>query len=119
MARRFSVYAPFEAALKLLIPTETKDKGVVKKTFPEPKDVENVFFGSFRTFGGTENTSNGIITVFETGEIQTWYDPAITSDCRVYLCDTGEIFEIISRPEDINMRHQYMTFRVQKVGGKP
>lgn len=119
MARRFSVYAPFEAAMKLLIPTEKKDKGVVQKTFPDPKDITDVFFGSFRTYGGSENTSNDVITVFDTGEVQTWYNPSITSDCRIYLCDTGEVFDVISRPENINMRHQYMTFKVQKVGGKP
>ena len=105
--------------MKLLTPTYSRVKGVPQKTFPDPDKVEEVFFGSFRTYGGTESISNGVYTVFDTGTIKTWYNPNIKSDCRVYMCDTGEIFEIISRPENINVRHQYMDFKVRLVGGKP
>lgn len=119
MGRKFSVQSPFEAAMKLLTPTYSRVKGVPQKTFPDPEKVEEVFFGNFRTYGGSEHMSNGVYEVFDTGTVKTWYNPAITSDCRIYFCDTGEVFEIISRPEDINMRHQYMSFKVQKIGGKP
>jgi hypothetical protein len=78
-----------------------------------------VFFGSLKTYGGTENFSNDVFTVYDTATIDTWYDPSITSDCRIYLCETGEIWDVISRPENIDMRHQYMQLKVQKVGGKP
>jgi hypothetical protein len=57
--------------------------------------------------------------VFDTATVDTWYNPEITSDCRVYICETGEIYDVISRPENIGMRHQYMQFKLQKVGGKP
>lgn len=119
MARRFAAATPFDVAMKLLIPTETKVKGVVKKTFPNPDEVETVFFGSFRTYGGTENFSNDVYTVFDTATVDSWWNPEITSDCRIYLCETGEIFDVISRPENIGMRHQFMQFKVQKIGGKP
>lgn len=117
MARNFKPDAPFDVAMKLLIPTETMVKGVTKKVFPDPKDA-SVFFGSFRTFGGTENMSNDVYTVFDTAVIDTWFNPSISSDCRIYICETGEIFDIITPPENIHMRHQYMQFKVQKVGGK-
>lgn len=110
---------PFDVAMKLLVPASTVVKGVTKKVFPQPEDVREVFFGSFRTFGGTENMSNNVYTVYDTAVIDTWYNPAITSDCRVYICETGEIFDVISRPENIGMRHQYIQFKLQKVGGKP
>lgn len=116
--RAYNPPLPFTAAMKLLIPTTEKVKGVVKKSFPSPDDAP-LFFGAFRTYGGTEMQSNDVYTVYDTGTIDTYFNPDIKSDCRVYLCDTEEIFEIISRPEDINMRHQYMRFKVQKVGGKP
>lgn len=116
--RTYNPPLPFTAAMKLLIPTTEKVKGVTKKSFPNPDDAP-LFFGSFRTYGGTEMQSNDVYTVYDTGTIDTYFNPDIKSDCRVYLCDTEEIFEIISRPEDINMRHQYMRFKVQKVGGKP
>lgn len=109
----------FDVAMKLLTPTTTVVKGVSKKVFPDPKNVETVFFGSFRTYGGTENMSNEIYTVFDTAVVDTWYRPSITTDCRIYVCETGEIYDVISRPENIDMRHQFMQFKVQKVGGKP
>ena len=118
MARNFKPQVPFDVAMKLLVPVETKVKGTTKKEFPNPSDVEQVFFGSFRTFGGTENFSNNVYTVFDTATIDTWYNPDISSDCRIYICETEEIFDVITRPENIGMRHQYMQFKVQKVGGK-
>lgn len=118
MARQFKPQMPFDVAMKLLIPTETKVKGTTKKEFPSP-DNAPLINGSFRTFGGTENFSNDVYMVFNTAWIDTWYRPDITSDCRIYICETGETFEIITSPENIGMRHQYMQFKVQKVGGKP
>ena len=116
--RRYKPQAPFDVAFKLLKPTSSVVKGVTKKVFPNPEDAD-LFFGSFRTFGGSENTSNDVYTVFDTGIIDTWFRPDITSDCRIYICETGETYEIINRPENIEMRHQYLQFKVQKVGGKP
>ena len=116
--KNYKPYFPFNVAMVLLIPTEEKVKGVTVKTFPEPEDGE-VINGSFRTFGGTEKIVNDILTIIDTGTIDTWYRPDITSDCKIYLSDTGATYEIISTPEDINMRHQYLHFKVRKVGGKP
>ena len=119
MARRYNPMTPFDVAMKLLVPTSTVVKGVTKKVYPDPDDVTEVFFGSLRTYGGTENMSNDIFTVYDTAVIDTWYNPAITSDSQVYICETGEIFDVISRPENIDMRHQYLQFKLQKIGGKP
>lgn len=118
MARRFKPNAPFDVAMKLLIPTSTVVKGVTKKVFPIPDEVEEVMFGSFRTFGGTENFSNNVYTIFNTATIETWFNPDIKADCRIYICETGEVYEIISEPENIDMRHQFIQFKVEKVGGK-
>ena len=118
MAKAYKVSFPFDVPMKCLIPTETVVKGVPKKTFPDPKDVE-VFFGSFKTYGGTENFSNDVYTVFDTAWIETWWNPNVTAACRIYLCETDEIWEVIGRPENIGMRHQFMKLKVQKVGGKP
>lgn len=118
MARQYKPQAPFDVAMKLLVPTSEVVKGVTKKTFPNVDDAP-IFFGSFRTYGGSENMSNDIYTVFDTATIDTWYNPEIASDCRILICETNEVYEVINRPENIGMRHQYMQFKVQKVGGKP
>ena len=118
MARSYKPSAPFNVAMKILVPTETVVTGTTKKTFTDPESSA-MFFGSFRTFGGTENVRNGVYTLIDTAVINTWYRPDIKADCRIYLCDTGEIYDIKGDPEDINFRHQYLQLKVQKTGGKP
>lgn len=107
---------PFSVPMKLLIPTETKKQGVLQKTYPA---VENgiLIYGSFKTYGGTETTNNGILTVEDTANVSTWYRPDIDSDCRIVLAESGAVYEIIGAPEDINQRHQYCSFKVRRVKG--
>lgn len=119
MARSFKPNSPFSVAMKLLVPTVTSVKGVTKKVFPDPASVEDVFFGSFKTYGGTENFSNDVYMVFDTAIIETWYNPEIKTNCNIYICETGKTYQVISEPENINMRNQFLKFKVQIVGGKP
>lgn len=119
MARSFKPLTPFDVAMKLLKPTTTMVKGVAQKSFPNPESVDAIFFGSFKTYGGTENFSNDVYMVFDTAKIETWYNPEITADCEIYICETGQTYQIVNEPENINMRHQFMQIKVEKVGGKP
>lgn len=117
MARNFKPSVPFTVAMKLLVPVTVQQYGVTKKTFSNPDESE-LFFGSFKTFGGTENLKDDVYTVINTGVVNTWYRPDIQADCQIYLCDSGQTYDIVSDPEDIDFRHQYLQFKVQKVGGK-
>ena len=108
----------FTVAMKLLKPTSTMSKGTRVDVFPDP-DTLTPFFGSFKTYGGSESLSNDVLTVFDTAIIDTWYDPEITTDCQILICETGKRYRIISEPENIDMRHKFMQFKVQRVGGKP
>lgn len=107
--------------LILLIPTTKKITGVVKNEYPSIEEAlkikENVFFGSFKTYGGTEKNVNGVYSIIDTANIETWYRPDIKSNCRIAL-ETGEIYDIINEPEDINRRHQFLKFKVQRVKGR-
>jgi len=102
--------------MKVLTPIYDYKRGVATKEFSKPEDSPQ-FFGSLRTFGGTETIRNDLYTLVDTAVIDTWYRPDIKADCRIYVCETGEEFDIISDPEDIDMRHQYLKFKVRKVGG--
>lgn len=107
--------APFNVPLYLFTPTSAQSYGVKVKTFPAKGTL---FYGSFRTFGGTEVTSNGALVVEDTATIETWYRPDITAECRVSLADSpGVVYEIVGTPEDIEMRHQYCVFKVRRVTG--
>lgn len=111
---------PFNVPMKLLVPINSVSYGAGKKSFPAPADVSDdyLFFGSFRTFGGSEYFNNNVYTVIATATIQTWYRPDIKANCRICLVDSGDIYEIKGEPEDINYQHQYLQIKVQKVGGK-
>ena len=111
---------PFNVAMKLLVPTWGSVNGVRKKTYPAPEDVTDalLFFGSFRTFGGTERDSNGLYTIENTAIIETWYRSEITADCRVAVLETGDVYDIMGTPENIEMRNQFLKFKVRAVGGK-
>lgn len=115
--KNYKPAAPFTVPMKLLVPTTTTSYGAGKKVFSAPEDSE-LFYGSFRTYGGTENFKDDVLTIIDTAMIDTWYRPDIKADCQVYLCENGQIYDIINDPEDIAFRHQYLRFKVRKVGGK-
>lgn len=116
--RKYKPSTPFNIAMKLLVPTSSKSHGTTVKTYPA-LDKAPTIFGSFRTFGGTETMQNDVLTVLDTVRIETWYRPDIRSNCRLYICETGETYEIIGTPENIEMRNQWLTFKAEKVGGEP
>lgn len=117
LIRSYRPKAPFNVAMKLLVPIEGRVQGALKKEYSDPETSE-LFYGSFRTFGGVENVRDGVYTLINTATIDTWYRPDIKANCRIYLCETGQVYEIIGEPEDIDMRHQYLQFKVRKEGGK-
>lgn len=114
---RFRPAAPFSVAMKLLVPTVVDVRGARVREYPNPSDVDSVFFGSFRTFGGTERMTNDVYTVEDTATIDTWFDPNITPLCRVYVCQTGKTYEVVGTPENIDLRNQYTSFKVRALGG--
>ena len=105
---------PYTTAIELLIPTLTTKKGVPTKAYPKEGIRLNC---SFKTYGGTENTDNGLYSVVDTAVVETWYRPDITADCRIKVLATGVSFEIINTPENIEMRNQFLKFKVQAIKG--
>ena len=118
--RAYKPAVPFATCMKLLTPEYQTVKGVRKPVYPDPAEVgkKKKFWGTFRSFGGTESMENDIYTVIATGYIDTWYRSDIRPDCRIHICESSATYEILGEPEDINMRHQYMKIRVRKVGGR-
>ena len=106
--------APFSVPFKIGIPKTTTVKGVPTKTYTES---ETVYFGTFRTCGGTENVKDGLYSVIDTATLETWYTPTLKADCRVHILQTGEFYEVVGNPENIQLRNQYMNARLQAVTG--
>lgn len=110
--KNFKPNLPFNVPAQLLIPTEKYIKGVLTKVYPE--NGEDIFI-SFKTFGGTESTSNGQTVVENTGVVQTWYREDIQANCRLII---GRLpYEILGIPENINMANQFLQFKVRAVKG--
>lgn len=102
------------SAVQLLIPTYEKYNGVSKKKFPENGKT---IFVNFKSRGGTDVESNGVLSVLDTAEVVTWFDPDIKSDCAIKL-ESGAIYQITGEPEDVELQHQFMMFKVERYKGK-
>lgn len=102
--------------LRLQVPKYASLNGVRQKTY---EDAEGVIMANFKTYGGTERTSNDVYVVEDTADVVTWFRPDITAGCRVVLLDSpdGATYDIIGTPEDIEQRHMVMKFKCKRVKG--
>ena len=111
------MYRPIEAAqmttaTRLQTPTSDPTLGVSKNTYA---DVSGVLLVNWKSYGGTETTINGVLSVEDTAQIVCWYRPDIQSDCRLVRLADGATYEIIGEPENIEMRNQFLKFKVRRV----
>lgn len=105
---------PYSTAIELYIPTYNTVKGQRVKSYP----VQGIRLNcSFKTYGGTESVVNGVLSVIDTAIIETWYRPDIKTECRIKVLQTGGLYEVITPPENIDMRNQFVKLRVQAVKG--
>lgn len=99
--------------MQLQVPKSTSSHGVATKTYTD----SDVIMCNFKTYGGTESDSNGVLSVIDTAQITCWWRPDIKSDCRLKRFPDGAIYEILGEPENIEQRNQILYFKVQRVKG--
>lgn len=104
----------FTTAFYILNPTIKQSLGKVIKEYP---DTGVIVYVSFVTYGGTETTVNGVLSVQETANIECWYRKDITADTRLKRVEDGKIFSLLTDPEDIEFRHQFLKFKVTSMRG--
>ncbi len=97
-------FESLDCAMHLLIPEYKEYNGVTRPIYDIDKG--KLFFGNFKTYGGTERNVNDLYSIIDTAQIVTWYRPDIKSDCRVVRLSDGAVYKIINEPEDRNNRHQ-------------
>lgn len=107
----FKFPGPLATPALLKNPTYSSEYGVPVKTFDKGKQI----FVSFKTYGGSELNNNDLLTVENTGIVDTWFRPDITSASRLVI--NGKDYEVLGEPEDIDQRHQYLHFRVRQIAG--
>lgn len=113
------MYRPIEASqmttvMKLQQPVFVKGYGVNSKTW---QDTDLLIRCNFKTFGGTEKNVNNILIVEDTAQIVCWFTPEIKSDCRLVRMSDNAVFEILGEPENIEMRNQFLKFKIRRVKG--
>lgn len=105
----------------ILKPEYVRKNGKEVKEYPSINtaidDSSNIFFCSFKTYGGTEKVMDQIYTIEDTANIVCYYNPKIKSNCRIVRLEDNAIFDVINEPEDIDMRHQYMKFKIKRTKG--
>ena len=113
----YKPHTPYNVPFRILTPTESVTKGVREKSYQES---QTTLFCSFRTFGGSESTVNGVV---DTATLETWYTPELTAAVQIRILptdgsnDTGELYEVLGTPENIEMRNQYLLCKVKKITG--
>lgn len=104
----------FRTAVKLLSPTASEK--VLGVTRAQGYEDKGVIFCTWKSYGGTEQTVNGVYSIVDTATVTTWYRPDITADCRLQRED-GAVYEIINEPENLEMQNLFLQFKVRRVKG--
>lgn len=113
------MYRPSEAAqmttvMRLQLPTTVTEYGVSTKAWVETNLLVRC---NFKSYGGTERDINGVVSVEDTAQIVCWYHPDIKGDCRLVRLSDNAVFEILGEPENIEMRNQFLKFKIRRVKG--
>ena len=81
------------------------------------KDKSHRLLGSFRTFQGTETVYEGTRVYEDTGVINCTYSSQVHIHDRVFVPKTGKVYDIVTEPEDITLKHKFLVFKVKRVNG--
>lgn len=113
------MYRPSEAAqmttaMLLQLPTIDSAYGVSTKVW---RDSSLVIQCNFKSYGGTERIVNDVLSVEDTAQIVCWFHPDIKSDCRLKRLSDNAVFEILGEPENIEMRNQFLKFKIRRIKG--
>ena len=107
---------PITTVIRVKTRSETDVNGAKKYAYADADPALDVC--QWKSKGGTENNSAGVFSYTDTAEVVMWYRNDITIHSRLLLEDDAtQAYEIISPPENIEMRGQYLMFKVQRVGG--
>jgi SPP1 family predicted phage head-tail adaptor len=79
--------------------------------------ADPILFCNFKTYGGNESEINGKLVIDNTATVVTWYRPDIKASGRIILLSDDSLWDIISDPENIEQRNQFVSFKVRKVTG--
>jgi hypothetical protein len=117
------VYRPPVVAMTTVIRIKTRTKTTVNgaaKTSYADAATAPVDSCEWKGMGGTDTgeVAAGVRVYDDTADVTMYYRDDIRIHDQLLLNDdTDLVYEIISPPENVNMRCQFLKFKVAKVGG--
>ena len=110
------MYNPLTGPMSTVVRVQTRTKTDVNGAAKFAYTDAGLDACQWKSKGGTEATRSGVLAYEDTAEVVMWYRSDITIRDRLLLDDVTA-YEIISPPENIEQRGQYLMFKVQRVGG--
>ena len=114
MSKQYQARVPFCTPAEHLPKKPVKGNGVKTYEYPERG---NLFYCSAVAWVGTRTNINDLSTEKDTLTVETWYTPDIKKDDRILLLDDNSVWEVETKPENINRKGQFMRFKVVAIGG--
>ena len=112
--RKLSKIQDYKTPCKLyIIVGYEKQNGNRKPIYEEAQYSD--FMASVKSFGGTEINENGRIKSLDTIEVKCDYRPDIKNRSRIELLETGEMYEIIGKPENVDQANVELYFKCEAV----
>ena len=105
---------PFNVPFHILSLEKVHKMGANTTVYTE---LEKDLYCSIKSYGGTEKVINGVYVIEDTIIVDTWFTPILKRKDRIKLLETGEIYDILNTPEDIDRRHKWLQFKAVKING--
>ena len=103
----------YNVPAQILQSVTTKINGVNTKAFID----SDIIYVSAKSYGGTEKIVNGLYVIEDTLQIETWYRPDITGDCKIRLLDDNSEWSILNTPENMNRENKILRFKCKRCKG--
>lgn len=117
MAKQYQPSVPFNVPFKILNAKITKINGVNSLDYPNPNDINEVYFCNARAYVGISKNINDVHAEEDTLTIDTYWIPSLKKNDHIVLLDDNSEWEVIVHPENINRRNQYSRFKVVRIRG--
>ena len=102
-------YQQLSTPVKLYRTTTERRLGQVVRE----REYVDIIFCNVKSYGGTNVVSGNEFRIDDTLDLVTWWRPDILANGAVEI--DGKMYEIIGAPEDAEMRHVWVKFKVKRV----
>lgn len=115
MSKQYQPQTPFNVPYKILSSKLVKVNGVNSVEY-EPES-EATYFCNAKAYIGVNKIINNISAEEDTLTAEGWYIPTLKKNDRIKLLDDNSIWEVMTKPENINRQGKYMKFKVVHISG--